>query len=275
MKNQKNKLWAAAVLALAAPVPSFSAGQKNMANELDTTLWVGVENFRWQEFDNQGLRLLTEQGPRLSVGLALGNRLNKQHGWLYELQAQGYTGEVDYDGQDSNGIYTNSDSSYQGWRVELVTGYRKSSRDETLTGDLLLGVGATAWQRDIANSINANGQPVGGLVEDYLVYYGRAGIGVGWPHHLGENYLQIGAKRPFSIDEDVDVFGVTLSPGKKWSAYASYEFRFSHGTNTALVRFYYDSFRFGKSDRKIVGTIAVWQPESNLDTLGISLGYTF
>ncbi|MFQ5487972.1 MAG: hypothetical protein ACE5ET_05965, partial [Gammaproteobacteria bacterium] len=205
----KKRLLAVATLVLVNWSLSVSAAeQKTSRFGFDAALGVGVENFRWQEFDDGGQRLLTEQGPRLVAGLGLGNSINKGEGWLYELQLQGYTGEVDYDGQDSNGVFTSSNTNYQGWRAEFMTGIRKVGRKSPLAADLLLGVGVDFWKRDIDDSTNANGAAVGGFTEEYIVYYGRLGVGMLWPHRraAAESYFQAGAKRPFSIDEDVDVF---------------------------------------------------------------------
>ncbi len=262
----KQRLFAVASLAcLAGPV----AAAPELAVE------VGVENFRWQEFDDQGHRLLTEQGPRLVAGAGLGNTVGRTAGWLYEFQVQGYLGQVDYDGQDSSGIFTSSDTDYRGGRAEITTGLRRPGRKSPLAADLLLAVGAEYWKRDINDSRNANGAAVGGFTEEYTVYYGRLGAAISWPHRHGESNFQAGGKRPFAIDEDVDVFNVTLSPGEEWSAFAAYEYRLASSKGVSLVRLYYDSFRFAKSDPKSVGLSTVWQPESDMDIWGISFTHVF
>ncbi len=272
---QKRLLAVATLVLVSWSLSIPAAEQKKSHLYFDASLNLGVENFRWQEFDDRGQRLLTEQGPRLVAGLGLGNSVNKGKGWIYELQLQGYFGKVDYDGQDSNGIFTSSDTNYEGWRAEFMTGLRKTSSRSALAADLLLGVGADTWKRDIDDSSNANGAAVGGFTEEYTVYYGRVGAAILWPHRAAESYFQVGAKRPFSIDEDVDVFNVTLSPGEEWSAYAAYELRLRGGKGVSLVRFYYDSFRFSKSDSKTVGLSTVWQPESDFDVWGVNFGYVF
>jgi len=186
---------------------------------------VGVEYFRWQEFDSRGRRLLTEQGPRYVLEAFVGNR--PRRGWLplYGINLRGYVGDVDYDGQDSNGIFTSSDTTYRGWNVELRGGFRFP-----VTGgfslDALLAAGIDDWRRDIDNSINANGGAVGGFTEDYTVKYGRIGLGALWFSRWVDHYLQVGAKRPWSIDENPGALNISLSPGEEWSAYLSYEMRF-------------------------------------------------
>ncbi len=278
MKDMTNRLWAvtAAVMApalISVPALLFAAEEKR--SHLDVAFWIGAENFRWQEFDGNGRRLLTEQGPRLTTGFAAGNRYNQRQGWIYEYRAIFFTGQVDYDGQDSNGVFTASETNYKGGEAELILGLRNSAYNGQLMVDLLTSIGATGWRRDIANSINANGFQVIGLIEDYDIYYGRIGLAIGWPTSGGISQLHVGAKKPLSIDEEVDLFNVNLSPGKKWSTFARYEFRLPHGRNSTLLRLYYDSFRFSKSDTKTIGSTPVLQPKSNLDILGVSLGYLF
>jgi len=236
---------------------------------------IGVEYFRWQEFDSRGRRLLTEQGPRYVMEAFVGNGFRR--GWLplYGIKLRGYVGDVDYDGQDSNRIFTSSDTTYRGWNVETQTGVRVPIAG-TFSLDMLLAAGIDDWRRDIDNSINANGDPVGGFAENYTVKYGRIGLGALWRAGRVHHYLQVGAKRPWSIDEDPGALNISLSPGKKWSAYLSYEMRFRRlWVGRPFIRLYYDSFRFSKSpsEQPQGTTLFVHQPESDLDMLGVSFGY--
>ncbi len=278
MKDVTNRLRTvtpAAMALILSGIPALLFAAEEKRSHLDIAFWIGAENFRWQEFDDKGQRLLTEQGPRLAMGITAGNRYNQQVGWLYEYTALFFTGKVDYDGQDSNEVFTASNTNYKGGEAELVLGLRNTAYSGRMMVDLLASIGAAGWRRDIEDSINARGMRVIGLIEDYNIMYGRMGLAIGWKNSSGINRLHIGAKRPFSIDEEVNVFDVTLSPGEEWSAFARYEFQIPRGRNSALVRFYYDSFRFSKSDAKTIGSTLVWQPESNLDVLGVSLGYLF
>ncbi len=243
------------------------------AKAVNTFFHLGVENFRWQEFDEDGWRLLTEQGPRVRGGLRLGNSVTLPRGLLYEIDVSAYGGEVDYDGQDSSGVFTASNSRYTGWIAEVLGGYRVQSRSSIFAADLILGIGVESWRRDIADSQNTNGFSVGGLEEEYTLSYGRLGLGLLWPQWAGESYLQVGARRPVSIDEEVDVFDVELSPGERWSGYAYYEFRLPRPRGAVLVRLFYESYRFDASPPEVAGTIVVWQPESRMDVWGIRIGY--
>lgn len=258
--------------------PAYADENENTkpAKGTGISLFAGIENFRWQEFDDKGQRLLTEQGGRLVMGAALSNAERRSSGLRYGIDVRGYFGQVDYDGQDSQRVYTSTDSNYRGARAELGGGYRwQSVHDSVPVVDLLLALGADAWRRDIDDSINANGFPISGLREDYVIYYGKVGVGAQWPRAAYSSYFQLGLKRPLSTTEKVDVFDVTLSPGKQWSAYAAYTLKVGGKGSRPYISIYYDSYRFSKSSPKPVGSGIVWQPESNMDVMGVILGYEF
>ncbi len=267
----------AGVIALSGWAQSAMSADEQLVHQrkFDTAVNIGIENFKWQEYDGGGQRLLTEQGPRLILGASLFNRDKSASGLLYDVSVRGYIGKVDYDGQDSLGVYTSTDTSYRGLNGELTGGYRWETPEYgAITSlDFLLSLGADVWRRDINDSTNALGFPISGFVEDYTVYYGKIGVGASWPHQVSNSYFQIGAKKPISVDEDVDVFNVTLSPSKRWSAFASYTLKLKREGRAPFVKFYYDSYRFGRSPSKVVGTGVVWQPESDLDVYGVVFGY--
>ncbi len=269
-------LFFAGVLSLCAglqPALGETASAPGEARLFDVAFYIGSENFRWQEFNDGGQRLLTEQGPRVVLGGALFNLDRRTAGLVYNIDVRGYLGDVDYDGQDSLGVYTSTNTRYQGGRGELTGGYRwQSARSAVAAFDLLLTLGADAWRRDIDDSTNANGFPISGLVEDYVVYFGKVGVGAQWLHASSSSYFQLGAKKPLSIDEEVEVFDVSLSPGKQWSAYASYTLKAGGEGRKPYITFYYDSYRFSKSPPKSIGSGIVWQPESDMDVAGVIFG---
>lgn len=243
---------------------------------------VGVENFQWQEYDDNGQRLLTEQGPRLNMAALVGNRHRSESGVLYGARVGGFGGDVNYDGQDSNGVFTATTTAYQGWIAELTGGWRSLTGVGDYAIDLFGSVGAETWERDILGNLNANGQPVAGFLEEYDLSYGKVGLGLARWHSNAMSYLQLGLKRPFSIDEDVRINGqeLTLAPGLEWSGFASYKISFDASQGPAAsgsnyVMFYYDTYRFSKSSIKSAGTLMVWQPKSNMDRFGVMVGYAY
>lgn len=244
----------------------------------DTELSAGIEMFRWQEFDNSGTRLLTESGPRLFFSANINNNYRTQGGFIYEASVRAYTGNVDYDGQDSSGIFTSSETTYSGFGLEFNGGLRVI---DAINFDVLAGVGINAWQREIKDNRNALGSPVSGIVEDYDIQY--LTLAVGLPHKFKNinSYLKAGLKRPFLTNEDVANFNVTLSPGEKISGFISYQLTLDESKQNLIssIMFYYDSFRFGESPAKLTVVnsqpVQVLQPKSNLDVIGVAIGHVF
>ena len=258
---------------------SVAAAQENHPAP-DTTVNAGVELFRWQEFDTDGTRLLTEFGPRLFISGVLSNKDRTESGFIYDASIKGYSGNVDYDGQDSNGVATTSETMYSGFGLDIEGGFRAVN---DMDMDILAGIGMNVWEREIKDNINANGNPVSGITEEYSIQYLMLALGV--PHRFAHanGYLKLGFKRPFATDEDVDDFNVSLSPGKEFSGVASYKIIFDSDENgrglISSVLFYYDSLRFSKSSDEVAVInnvpLQVRQPKSNLEVVGIAIGHSF
>jgi len=248
--------------------------------EFNPELNVGIEMFRWQEFDSSGIRLLTENGPRLFFSVAISNTDKSGSGFIYEAAVKGYSGEVDYDGQDSNGVFTSSDTIYAGYVFELNGGYRVQQKIDV---DILAGIGFNAWEREIKNNRNAQGNMVSGITEEYTIQYSTLAIGLPQRFANAGGYLKIGVKKPYSTSEDVDNFNVTLSPGRKYSGFISYKLVFDADENSknliSSVTFYYDSLRFSRSSEKVTVVnsvpLLVRQPKSNLEVIGFAIGRSF
>ncbi len=241
------------------------------------TLSLGVEQFRWQEYDRNGRRLLTEQGPRGVVRLDW--RAWSGPGAFVRGRIKAYAGIVDYDGQDGDGVFVPSRTDYRGASGELVAGLSKASGGggQGRFG-LSAAIGVEAWRRDIADSIGAKGQIVGGFTEDYRLYSGRVGI-----EYLRSgaypSVVRLGLYRPFRVDEDFRLYGrsLRLHPGGRWSGYLAW--RITSGRRSLELR--YEGRRFAASEPvDIVNpstslTETVWQPRSHADLVELSLGYRF
>lgn len=244
-------------------------------------LEAGLENFRWRERDDDGERLLTEQGPRFVFGAALSNHPRMNDGMIYEIHLGGHLAEVDYDGQDTNGRYIGTVTDYSGWNVGINGGYCFAGLVEGAAVDVFAGLGMDNWRRDINGGTNAIGQPISGVAEDYSVDYLQVGLGVAHGESYADGYLQMGFRRPLSIDEEARINGQTvqLSPREAASGFLSYRV-FLGGPHAgkaprSYLKFYYASYRLKKSGVVDVGANTVWQPRSNMDALGIMLGYAY
>ncbi len=247
------------------------------------TVNVGVESLRWEEFSG-GQHLLSETGPRLTVGFALDHLLHGDLAKPYAMEVRGCVGFIDYDGQTQAGVSAKTDTDYFGVSAEVMGGLRLAGNHRM---DLLGGLGMDTWTRDIQDGVTANGSAALGYQEDYFILYGKLGPGFLFQNGATRSYLQFGLKYPLytyervylsSIGYDSDV---ELEPGKKISGFAKW--RMSWGKETDRSRFgasiYYDSFRFSASKSKTVSAAgvlySVHQPESRMDVLGARLEYYF
>jgi hypothetical protein len=254
----------------------------------------GVEIFRWQEFGtfNDGAilsptgassdqRLLTEQGPRFSLAASVNNLTRRERGLIYSGAVKIVGGEVQYDGQDDTGTHVSTDSRYGGWSADTGIGYRVMAVSGAYTVDLSAGAGTERWRRNVLSGQNALGFRTSGGAEDYVVDYWRADVG--FPHRLNvsDAYLSIGVKMPFTIDEDVNIGGqpIRLHPGKQAWLDVSYELSLFPGRDGepfgTYVKLFYGGYRFGKSPAEPAASLLVWQPESKMDVIGLSLGFSY
>jgi hypothetical protein len=243
----------------------------------------GVESFRWEEFSS-GQRLLSETGPRLTVGLTLDHLQQGDQTNPYALEARAYLGVIDYDGQTQAGISAKTDVNYFGVSAEAMGGLRLAG---SLRMDLLGGLGVDTWTRDIQNGVTANGSTALGYREDYFILYGKLGPGFLFQNETRRSYFQFGLKYPFytyerayltdiGFDSDVE-----LAPGKQLSGYAKWQMKWGRQGDKPRfgLSFYYDSFRFSASASKTVSAAGalfnVHQPESRMDVFGARLEYYF
>jgi hypothetical protein len=262
-------------------VPAAYADEASPKQPLSVN--VGVESFRWSEYD-AGQRLLRETGPRLTAGITLDHLLHGDLAKPYTVEVRGYLGFIDYDGQTQAGISAKTDVDYIGVSGEVMGGVRLAGSRHM---DLLGGLGVDTWTRDIQDGVAADGSPALGYQEDYFILYGKLGPGFLFQNGVTRSYLQFGIKYPFYTYEQVHLStigfdsDVDLKPGKKISGFAKW--RMSWGREGDKPRFgasiYYDSFRFSASGSKTVtgGGVpySVHQPESRMDVLGARLEYYF
>ncbi len=224
----------------------------------------GVEQFVWEEFDGGGDKLLKESGQRLFIGLEAEKEVSDR--WTYGFRGRIYSGTVDYDGQTSTGASHPTETDYDGLAITAdFTGRFIGSDGYYSDLGLRLGVGGETWRRHILPN---NG--VIGYTEEYVVVFGKLGLA-----YIPEQGLfgEAGAKYPFSIDEDVDLYDASLSPQGAFSLYASAGYNFN---DRWVIKGYYDSYRFKASDVEPLSSGGtVQQPESDMDTVGLTLGFYF
>ncbi len=245
-----------------------------------TEVSIGLELFRWQEFDNSDIRLLTEQGPRARIKFSHNNEARLTDGILYSVSGSLYGGDVEYDGQSQpGGHFSAADVDYAGVSGELRGGYRLANffrGGRSL--DLLVGAGIDSWTREIGSGVNSQGNPVQGLVEDYKIAFTRFALGMENRAVLWKSLWRLGIKYPVFTKETLDVPSVDLDPGKEASVFFTYRFQLVNGSNLdegTFIYFMYDSYRFSKSPAVTSGAFLVHQPRSSMDIVSLSIGRAF
>jgi len=226
----------------------------------------GIESYRWEEFADDGSKLLSETGQRFFIELKGTNHVEQR--WWQDFSCRLYSGTVDYDGQTMSAIPITTNVDYNGVRAEIGFNYLTERSKSRLTdGDWLLrfGVGVDSWRRGLQDTTISGGIPVSGYSERYLVSYATVAgqyLGSGWRAGLG-------VMAPYYISEEVSIIsGTTLHPVGQLSPFANVEL-FVKSRWSVILK--YDSYRFAKSD--VSG--GYYQPKSSSDILSASVRYHF
>lgn len=243
----------------------------------------GFENFKWEEFDDDGSKLLEESGARFTISGFLSNSFKVNRGFIYGAEAKFYGGEVDYDGQTQDGVPAKSDTTYNGMMLEGEAGFRAGSINGGFGWDFIGRAGFDFWTREIDDTTDILGRSVRGGTEQYTILNLRFGTGPSWQAGRWKARFIAGIKYPFAtnefiseddsgLDDDVD-----LEPKGRVSGYLNFSNHIQL-TEKVYLRLdaFYDSYRFDKSDPETTSLngvpVRVWQPESTQDNYGIQGG---
>lgn len=234
----------------------------------------GVERFLWREYDSGGAKLLEEEGPRFFIGLDAERTMPSD--WTYGFRGRLYSGEVDYDGQLQDGTPAETDTDYEGVKIALDFAHPLAAAGGASLVSFRFGVGVDWWDRTIEDTATANG-----YTERYRIPYLDFGLTYRWDEPLGF-YAEGGIRHPFSTKESIDDYGnyddIELEPDGDLSPYLGVGYRFPARWDVEL---YYESYRFGASDKErlTIGGVptntVVFQPESEQDTVGLNVRYWF
>ena len=270
-------LLAALVLFAAANV---GAAQFGGVEEL--TVYPSFQYFTWKEF-NGGTRLLKEDGFLYGAGAAIRVDLLKTEtgSLMLKGKAELFGGVVDYDGQTQppNPFPVKTDVTYIGARGETDLGWRFPVQDVSI--EPFAGIGYRWWLRDLHDTTafdpgQGRNVSVGGYTEYWQTIYAR--LGAHLDYTLSDSlklFWEAGAKYPFYNANTVKIVNAgekTIRPGNAWSAFAEVGARYKRFRPAV----FYEGFRYSQSPLvPIGGNSAIFQPESESDIIGISLGWAF
>jgi hypothetical protein len=227
----------------------------------------GIEHFAWQEYNDNGGKLLKETGSREFVSLAMENQVDER--WIYALRGRLYSGQADCSGVTLSGAACSGSSvDYDGVEGSVdFTGRFLNAAGRLSDWGLRFAIGGESWRRHLLGA--------SGYTQSYEVTFGRLGLtytpAQGW-------FGEAGTKYPFSARNKVELRdGVTLTPQGAFSLYATLGYNFSQRWS---IRGYYDGYRFKASDPEALTDGGIlWStivlPESRLDLWGLIVGLYF
>lgn len=276
-------------IALAALLPLWSApalAAPRFGGMTELYLYPYIQYFHWEE-ESAGRKLLTESGPIYGIGTAVGlNLLQTDTSGSLFMKAKGelFGGVIDYDGetQAPSSLPVKTDVTYLGGKGEVNLGWSFPAGRFAIQP--FSGIGYRIWLRDLHDSTtrdrNGNTVQVGGYTEAWESAYTKFGLTLTRTFDGGmQMFWEGGASFPFYNTNNVDIVenGIvtrtaTIKPEGRWSAFGEF------GVRTGKVRtaIFYQGYRTDQSPAvRISQSVAILQPRSTEDVVGVSVGYCF
>ncbi len=248
---------------IAVPAVGMEAGESRVE--------LGVEQFDWREYGENGDRSLLETGMRLAFGFEHRGRVVGKGG-AFGVLVRGYFGNVAYKGylQYVGGHSTpySTRTHYWGGVVEPRYIFRVPFSSKGLSLSFIFGAGGEWWLRDLRGEY--------GYREYYDVGYVRLEAGMeeqtnGW-------FGRVGMKSPFLLRERISGFyldgacsDVSLSPGKNNTTVVSIGYRFR---SQSVLSLNYDAYLLSPSPGRRVrcennAALEIYQPKSEMRLISI------
>jgi len=265
------KVIALAALLVLIPLSAPAEQKLNYWPYQEKNLSVSAEYFQWKEYLKDGTELLSESGPRWGLGIREHNYGRRLYGVVYEIDMRLYFGTVNYDGksQDGSGNFfnVNTKTDYKGGRLLVMGGQRLTHPSL----DMLAGMEVNSWIRSLIGATDSGGNYASGYHEMYRVLTARAALGTLQTFAGKPVYIQGGAKYPLDIFEYATVDTVRLTPKPALAFFGSVDImKFWPSTLVkGSLKVFYEGYRFNASE--VVNNY--YQPESRMDTVGISLQF--
>lgn len=234
-------------------------------------VYVQLHQFNWVERDQEDQQVLEETGPLLGLGLSDAHPVGRNFTWLN--RAEGFLGEVDYEGSNLLLEPVRTTTAYYGIKAETEGRWYLAAPGAWSSGPLG-GLSTRAWLRQLDHSErNSNGYD-----EAWWLVYARAGWFAEYAATADARWFAEGALRlpvynyaKYSLtgaDEDRQV---SVEPGRE----LSYEAAAGWRTATWTVAVTYEDFNFGRSDPASLPPFEIFQPASEGRVLSLRVGLLF
>jgi hypothetical protein len=247
-------------------VSAESVAEERARAPIKAEVGIAAMHFKYDEFNNNGRILDTEQGVISGVSLKVGQKISA---WEWQGSASYYRGRIAYDGQTNLGApyRTRTDEAISDMALRL--GYWVGEHPLWMP---YIGLGYRRWDRDILpNTLN-------GLFESYrwqYVWLGAKFIALqkGQSHYL----LDVGLLQPLDPMVYVDFKGTynvspIVYPQSNTGLRMMFTANHALSANTELtVEPYFEYWELGRSPTVIGGGIAVNEPASKTNNFGLNL----
>lgn len=245
-----------------------------------------TEHFKWEEFDDNGDKLLKETGPLFGIGGLFEvhlKRWGKQSHfpvWSKSLIIEGkgeiFLGDVDYNGALWDGTPYKSTTSYTGIKSECDIAFQFLLAKNFYLKPLG-GVGIHGWLRELDNEGDRNH----GYDEQWVTIFLIGGIeGTIIINHQArvEAFGKLAVRMPAYNKETIDMSNlggpsdIKLEPGGTWEKPSIY---FETGMKIKMfhISLSYEQLKFSKSE--INYDYGIYQPKSEAAILGLKAGIVF
>lgn len=234
-------------------------------------LYVQVQQFTWEERDQNDQLLLEEEGPLYGLGLVGSSRLDGDLTW--RSRVEGFLGEVDYDGTTVLGAPVRTTTAYYGMKGETDLRWDLATPAAFDTGPLG-GISTRGWLRRLDNS-NRNSN---GYDEGWWMVYARTGWfaegrrpgGWSWEAEAALRVPLYNSAR-YSLTGADGEGNVTVEPGREITTEATLTLR----RETWSVGLAYENFEFGRSEPEPLPPFEIFQPASEGNAWSFRVGVIF
>ena len=247
---------------------------------------LGLENFKWEEFDQNGRQTVEETGARYVLSGFLNSKPEPEHlkFFIYGAEFKLYGGTTDY--TDANPVNANTDyeTNWSGLSFVGEAGFRAGNMP--FAWDVVVRPGFDFWRRSLDDHLDEASREVQTSAERYQVL--TLGLGTGPAWRSGQWYGRVIAGIKYSsvnvsirtedstvYKEDVD-FNIDGEP----TVFLTISNRIRISKQLFLdIDGYYDTYHFKRSGSKTVQnesaappTSEVTIPESKLRNYGVQAG---